>query len=58
MSLENYKEALSEHNSDSKNLEYHTKESVLNLYKNLLELANELLKELSDESLDDMEVEE
>lgn len=42
--LEYYRENLEEHNENKKHLEYHTKESVINLYKDVLRLANELMK--------------
>lgn len=46
--LEYYKEDLEEHNANEEHLEYHTKESVINLYKDLLMLANKLMKEVQE----------
>ena len=44
--LEYYIEHLEEHNENEKYLEYNTKESMINLYKDLLILANELMTEV------------
>lgn len=49
MNLEVYLERLVEHNANSEHLELHTKESVINLYKDLLALANELVGERESE---------
>lgn len=46
--LEYYRENLEEHNENKNHLEYHTKESMINLYKDLLRLANELMKEVTE----------
>ena len=46
--LEYYRENLEEHNENKKHLEYHTKESMINLYKDLLRLTNELMKEVTE----------
>lgn len=46
--LEYYRENLEEHNENNKHLEYHTKESVINLYEDLLRLTNELMKEVAE----------
>lgn len=51
MSLKAKKENLSEYNADVEYIEHHSKDSIVNLYKSLLSLTNELMDEL--ESLTD-----
>ena len=46
MNYEEYKERLDEHNANAEHLEYHAKESLINLYRDLLELADDLLGEV------------
>lgn len=43
-----YKENLEERNASAEHLGYHTKESVINLYKDLLKLANQLMGEVEE----------
>ena len=46
--IEYYKENLEEHNVNAEYLEYHTKESLINLYEDLLRLANSLMEEVAE----------
>ena len=43
-----YKENLEEHNANAEHLEYHAKESLINLYEDLLKLANALMEEVAE----------
>lgn len=45
MSLKYNAERLVEHNNNEQHLEHHTKESLINLYRDLLNLTNELMRE-------------
>ena len=45
MNLKFYKEMLEEHSNNEESLDFHTKESIINLYRHLLELSISLMEE-------------